>query len=298
MTDVLIDIASMCDGLRVDMAMLLINRIHAQCWGNVLKETGWDMPESEFWTDAIKAVREKHPDTILMAEVYWGLDEELMKQGFDATYDKAIYDIAISKHLDNLRGYIGSKSEEFLAHSTHFVENHDEPRAVAEFGGKMPANCAAGMLFTLPGIRLQFHGQWSGKSKMLDVHLRRCEDEERDEKNEAFYRKLNNILAEDIFHKGSWRMTNIFDAGRGDRQAWRMSGWTWSHEGDNQLFVANYSDEEAGGHIILEGMTSEGKVDLKEQFADTSYERDAAELKSEGLFVWLKPWQMQLFKFT
>lgn len=125
----------------------------------MLSANGWTTPDTEFWEVAIKEMREEFPETILMAEVYWGLDEELIRQGFNSTYDKAVYDIAQSKHLDNLRGYIWSKTEAFMAHSTHFVENHDEPRAVTEFGGKMQANCTAAILFTLPGIRLQFHGQ-------------------------------------------------------------------------------------------------------------------------------------------
>uniref|UniRef100_A0A7S0BM75 Glycosyl hydrolase family 13 catalytic domain-containing protein n=1 Tax=Rhodosorus marinus TaxID=101924 RepID=A0A7S0BM75_9RHOD len=299
MTEVLVKLAASCDGLRVDMAMLILNKCHNQCWGPVLAANGWSTPQDEFWRNAIKAMRQTHPDMILMAEVYWGLDSELIELGFDATYDKALYDTTLSRHLDNLRGYIGSKSEAFLAHSTHFVENHDEPRAVAEFGGKMNANCAAALQFALPGIRLQFHGQWAGVSKTLDVHLRRHADEPRDEKNEKYYKRLNAILDDELFRQGSFEMVGAYDAGEGDRQVWRLTTFKWTLGARKCIAVFNYSDEESGGHITLDDITATDKeYKIQELLGGNEYSRNPQELKTKGLFVWLKPFGMQFFQYT
>ena len=55
--DTVLDIAEQCDGVRCDMAMLLLNRIFAQTWG---ERVGWP-PPTEYWTDVIGAVRAVAP---------------------------------------------------------------------------------------------------------------------------------------------------------------------------------------------------------------------------------------------
>lgn len=65
------------------------------------------------------------------------------------------------------------------------------------------------------------------------------------------------------------------------------------------LFCANYSEEEAGGHIVCDTMSkgSSGDVDVVELLSEKTYSRNAEELKSKGIFIWLKPWQMQIFEY-
>ena len=121
-------IADQCDGVRCDMAMLLITRIFQQTWG----QRAGDRPKTEFWYEVIQAVREIHPNFVFMAEAYWDLEWELQQLGFDYCYDKRLYDRLIH---DN--------AEEILSHQladltyqdklVRFIENHDEPRAAAAF---------------------------------------------------------------------------------------------------------------------------------------------------------------------
>ena len=56
----ILQIASQCDGLRCDMAMLVTPEIFQRTW---------DTPTADFWTPAIRAVKDAHPDFIFMAEV-------------------------------------------------------------------------------------------------------------------------------------------------------------------------------------------------------------------------------------
>jgi hypothetical protein len=70
------------------MAMLLINRIFRQTWG----ERAGATPAREFWRMVIPAVKAEYPQFLMIAEAYWDLEWELLQQGFDYCYDKRLYD--------------------------------------------------------------------------------------------------------------------------------------------------------------------------------------------------------------
>ena len=76
-------IADRCDGVRCDMAMLVLPDVFASTWG---------ISAQPFWPQATEAVRAKVPGFLFMAEVYWDLEWTLQQQGFDYTYDKRLYD--------------------------------------------------------------------------------------------------------------------------------------------------------------------------------------------------------------
>ena len=83
MTKELLRISGQCDGVRCDMAMLILPEVFERTWGRRAQS---------FWPEVIKAVREKNPDFCFMAEVYWDMEWTLQQQGFDYTYDKRLYD--------------------------------------------------------------------------------------------------------------------------------------------------------------------------------------------------------------
>ena len=63
-------IADQCDGVRCDMAMLLINRVFDQTWG----ARAGQAPAGEYWREVVSAVRAHHPGFLFMAEAYWDLE--------------------------------------------------------------------------------------------------------------------------------------------------------------------------------------------------------------------------------
>src|SRR5262249_39748886 len=87
MINVLTGISDLCDGVRCDMAMLVLNDVFARTWERaaIKKSAG----PNEFWEEAITAVRKKHPEFEFLAEVYWGIEDRLQALGFNYTYDKA-----------------------------------------------------------------------------------------------------------------------------------------------------------------------------------------------------------------
>ena len=86
--DTISNIAAQCDGIRCDMAMLLLNEVFERTWG---KRAG-DRPAEEYWDAVIPAVKKAHQDFLFIAEAYWDLEWELQQHGFDFCYDKRLYD--------------------------------------------------------------------------------------------------------------------------------------------------------------------------------------------------------------
>ncbi|RNC68231.1 MAG: hypothetical protein ED859_10825 [Desulfuromonadales bacterium] len=69
-------IADQCDGVRCDMAMLMMSDIFQRTWG----ERAGATPAGEYWPELIGAVRAAHPGFIFMAEAYWDPEWELQQQ--------------------------------------------------------------------------------------------------------------------------------------------------------------------------------------------------------------------------
>ncbi len=119
----LVKIAGQCDGVRCDMAMLVLPDVFERTWGQ---------RAPLFWPKAIQRVREHFPGFLFMAEVYWDLEWTLQQQGFDYAYDKRLYDRLRDQHARPVREHFhaGLDYQNKLA---RFLENHDEPRAASTF---------------------------------------------------------------------------------------------------------------------------------------------------------------------
>jgi glycosidase len=116
-------IARHCDGVRCDMAMLVLNEIFGRTWGQRVSQ--FPVPEREFWTEAIAAL----PGFVWIAEVYWDLEPRLQQLGFNFTYDKGLYDRLRDDRVSKIhqRLQAGPDDQQKLV---RFLENHDEERSL------------------------------------------------------------------------------------------------------------------------------------------------------------------------
>ena len=287
-------IAEQCDGVRCDMAMLMMNDVFARTWG----ERAGDVPSQEYWPLVIGAVRSVQPDFTFIAEAYWDLEAALQEQGFDYCYDKGLYDrfveggdaAAVRRQLD--------AEPDHLSRLVRFLENHDEPRAASVFsleGHKI----AAVTSFTQPGARLVYDGQFEGRRVHLPVQLGRSPVEEVDNELLDFYGRLTNILRDNTFRTGSWAAAEI--TGWDDNATTAdLLAWTW-HGDARWLVVVNLGDQVASGMVrarwdgrgALDPQVDE--VDLVDDTRDLRYRRSTADL-TDGLFVELGPRLWHLFR--
>lgn len=232
------DMASQCDGVRCDMAMLMLNGVFNQTWGTFIDDP---TPEVEFWDEVIPAVRQVYPHFLFMAEVYWGLEYTLQQQGFDFTYDKTLYDRLFTEDVGKIRVHLEA-AVAFQERNIRFIENHDEPRAAASFGIEK-SKMAATLVCTLPGGVLLHDGQFSGRKVKLPVHIARQPDEPGNPELEDFYRRLLDEATHPIYQKGEWR---LFDTLGG-----KLLAYGWQEGDDYRLIVANVGSAKIEDTVIL-----------------------------------------------
>ena len=113
----LLKIAGQCDGVRCDMAMLILPEIFQRTWGIACQP---------FWPRAIEHVRQQAADFCFLAEVYWDLEWTLQQQGFNFTYDKRLYDRLRGCRARPVREHLGAGLD-YQDRLARFLENHDVP---------------------------------------------------------------------------------------------------------------------------------------------------------------------------
>ena len=126
--DTLREIADQCDGVRCDMAMLVMNDIFTRTWG----ERAGARPPDDYWPTVIGALHESHPGFRFVAEAYWDLEWALQQQGFDFCYDKRLYDRLVHESAEQVRLHLLA-DDSYQTRLVRFIENHDEPRAASVF---------------------------------------------------------------------------------------------------------------------------------------------------------------------
>lgn len=243
----LAEIASQCDGLRCDMAMLLLNDIFAATWqGYVARK-----PRTEFWADVIPAIKALYPDFTFLAEVYWGKEAELVALGFDYVYDKVFYDRLMAGDTAGLRQHLLAP-EAFQRHTMRFIENHDEPRAFAALGPRRSYPAAA-LLLTVPGAKLLHDGQFTGRMAKLPVQIRRAPSEAPSGPLQAYYLRLLHETTQPIYHQGQFVLFHAALAAHGHHATHSgLLAYGWSLAGqDFRLIVVNLGAHHARGVIDL-----------------------------------------------
>jgi len=288
--DTLAGIAGQCDGIRCDMAMLMINQIFAKTWGS----RAGPEPAKEFWPFVIGALRARHPETVLVAEAYWDLEWELQEQGFDFCYDKRLYDRIIGQDASAVRDHLHADLA-YQSRLVRFLENHDEPRIAAS----MPSaaeRAAAVAIATLPGATLWHEGQFEGRRVRPPVFLSRRPDEPPDLELADWYRHLVTAVAGHQVRSGAWRLLEA--TGWPDNESCRnLVAWSWTGDrgSDRHVVVINLSGQPAQGRVPLDWADLPGRSwRLTDLLAERVYDRDGDELASPGLFVALEPWQPHL----
>ena len=289
MIEELVTIAGQADGVRCDMAMLLLPEVF---------ERTWDLRAEPFWPKATQRVREQVPDFCFMAEVYWDLEWTLQQQGFDYTYDKRLYDRLRDGRARPVREHFhaGLDYQNKLA---RFLENHDEPRAAASF---VPAvhQAAAVITFLSPGLRFFHEGQLEGRKQRVSPHLCRRPDEPVDAMLAAFYDRLLALLRRPVLRHGEWQLLECAPAWEGNWTWDCFLAFSWQGAQDERLLVTvNYAANQSQCYVRLPFHDlGNHEWRLEDQIGAETYDRDGNDLQSRGLFLDMPAWQACVFSLT
>ena len=282
----LLRIGGQCDGVRCDMAMLVLPEVFERTWG---------IASQPFWPNATRRVRERFPEFLFMAEVYWDLEWTLQQQGFDYAYDKRLYDRLREGHARPVREHFhaGLDYQDRLA---RFLENHDEPRAAATF---LPGQheAAAAITFLSPGLRFFHQGQFEGREKRISPHLGRGPHERVQADLQQFYERLLSVLRQPVVRNGRWRLLECRPAWDGNWTNDCYVAFLWEAPDSAPLLVAvNYAPHQSQCYLRLplDGLAGR-EWRLTDQLGSGHYDRQGDELANRGLYLDMGPWDISVF---
>ena len=280
-------IATQCDAVRCDMAMLVLPDVFSRTWG---------MDAAPFWPHATTTVREDQPGFVFMAEVYWDLEWVLQQQGFDYTYDKRLYDRLRELNARPVREHLYAGLD-FQDHLARFLENHDEPRAAATFEPDVH-RAAAVVTFFAPGLRFVHQGQREGRKVRIPMHIARGPDEATDAQLAAFYDRLLACLDQPVFRDGEWRLVGTRNAWDGNGSSDNFICYAWTGPSDERrLVIVNYSAERSQCYLEMPWPDLGGwKWRLNDTLGDETYERAGDDLNQAGLYLDLPGWGFNVFE--
>jgi len=287
MLDELLKISGQCDGVRCDMAMLVLPDVFERTWGR---------RAPPFWPKVTQRVRQRVPGFYFMAEVYWDLEWTMLQQGFDYAYDKRLYDRLHEGHARPVREHFlaGLDYQNRLA---RFLENHDEPRAAATFPpGKHEA--AAVLTYLSPGLRFFHQGQFEGRMKRISPHLVRAPVEPVDEGLGHFYDALVSVLRQPAVRDGQWSLLECAPAweGNGSWDGFICFGWR-GPEGQRVLVTVNYSPQQGQCYVRVPFAELGGSpVRLRDLMSATVYDRSGDDLLARGLYLDVPGWGHHVFE--
>jgi len=232
-----------------------------------------------------------------MAEVYWDLEWTLQQQGFSYCYDKRLYDRLRDGHAGPIRGHLmaGLDYQDKLA---RFLENHDEPRAAAEFPWSQH-QAAAVITFFSPGLRFFHQGQFEGARVRLPTHLCRGPIEPTNLEIAAFYARLLQVMKQNGPFRGNvWSQIQPQPAWSDNWTSDCFVAYAWAGEdGSCHIVVVNYSGNQAQCRLQLPFPVFRGRqVRLTDLMGTEVYDRDGTEVVDNGLYIDHAPWHFNVFE--
>lgn len=278
----LLKISGQCDGVRCDMAMLVLPDVFERTWGR---------RAPLFWPKATQRVREHVPGFLFMAEVYWDLEWTLQQQGFDYAYDKRLYDRLREGPAKPVREHFhaGLDYQDKLA---RFLENHDEPRAAATFSWDVH-QAAAVITFLAPGLRFFHQGQLEGCRKRISPHLVRGPVETVNQQLQQFYEQLLMVLRLPTVRDGRWQLLDGMPGWDGNWTHDCFLVFAWQGAANDILIVAvNFAANQSQCHVRLPFPELAGRTwQLQDQFSSATYDWHGDDLLDRGLYLDMGPWQ-------
>lgn len=274
MVDTLRWISQYADGVRCDMAMLVLRDYIRHQWFPLAPDSWFNgrMP-GEFWDEAISEVKKLRPDFKFIAEAYWDKEAQLHHLGFDLTYEKRLYD-ALVAHDSRLVTERLARDLSLMRSSVYFIENHDEQRAATVFSHADNLASAA-LILSLPGSALIHEGQMEGKHERLPVQrVRPLIEEPPDAPLRKAYVQILRATSDEIFKSGEFSLFDCEVYGtvaflrRSDGRAVAFIGQVseaWHKFNAASLNISRLADSVgARGHLRLTNLLTSKSVIIQE----------------------------------
>lgn len=286
-------IASMADGVRCDMAMLLNNEVVERSWGWLINDK-WPQLEEEFWLKAIAIIKEEYSEFIFLAEVYWDMEWDLLQQGFDYAYDKRLYDRLVDENISEMHAHLTADIT-YQTRMCRFIENHDEERALHKMS-KNQSLAASAMIMTLPGLTLIHHGQMTGNSIKIPVQLIRKTREIVFKSLQQEYAKIIDYVRNVIPAGAIWHMNDVIATSAMPSDS--LFSWCWHTQDKVYTVVVNYANRGSDGLIpfnLSHPIFKNEHVDFVDHYNGKRYPWHTKNIQEDGLYIKLDAYGVHLF---
>lgn len=195
--ETILHVARMFPIIRFDAAMTLAKRHFSRLWfplpgsgGAIPSRADYAMTQEEFdrvfpiefWREVVDTVKERAPDTLLLAEAFWMMEGYFVRTlGMHRVYNSAFMNMLKREENDKYRQTIKNVLDfepEILKRFVNFMNNPDEETAVAQFGSDDKYFGVATLMCTMPGLPMFGHGQVEGLHEKYGMEYRRAKWDE------------------------------------------------------------------------------------------------------------------------
>jgi glycosidase len=187
----ILKVADLFPIIRFDAAMVLTRRNFQRLWfpepgsgGAIPSRSEQSISSSdfnsampnEFWREVVDMIKDKKPNTLLLAEAFWLLEGYFVRTlGMHRVYNSAFMNMLKSEENEKFRQSIINTIEynpEILKRFVNFMNNPDEDTAFAQFGKEDKYFGTCVLLSTLPGLPMFGHGQIEGFTEKYGMEFR------------------------------------------------------------------------------------------------------------------------------
>jgi len=269
----------------------------------------------EFWRELVDRVQQQAPDTLLIAEAFWLMEDYFVRVlGMHRVYNSAFMNMLRQEENGRYRSLLREvlvTSPPTLGRFVNFLNNPDEAPAADQFGKGDKYFGVAVLQATMPGLPLYGHGQIEGYTEKYGMEFKRAY---RDELPDAGFvahhaRMIFPLLRRRrLFSRSDHFQLYDFcgDGGVNDN----VFAYSNRHDGQAALVVFNNSPHPASGRVHQAVPRPEGTTTLyaalgleddavfcrfRDHASAGEYLRSVSELREQGLFLQLGPYQCQVF---
>ena len=293
-TDTLISIAAQCDGVRCDMAMLMTNEVFARTWG----ARAGDPPAEDYWPAIITAVHAAAPRLRVHRRGLLGHGVDAATAGLRLLLRQAPLRPPRragprSRCAATCRRTPATRSGS-CASSRTTTSRAPRTRSPPE-----QSRAAAVVMSTIAGARLYHAGQLEGFHGHIPVFLARGPEQPADESLRAFYERLLGAVADSDLRDGDWQLCEC-SGWPDNHSAEQLVAWCWRTSRSRHLVIVNLAGQDAQARVRLPWSDLGGRTwQLRNRLdGGDAFERAGDELRDEGLYVAMRPWEPYLLEFT